>query len=117
MQDLHSQFSIGAIPTCSPVHPLLLRSVPLKGKQGVTGLALCHRWCMTKCQSPLPQEGGMAPKGETTRYILCVALLLQNVFAVHAVRRRRIGASLEKRFRGFRRFKGFRGLWIAASRR
>ena len=26
-------------------------------------------------------------------------------------RRRRIGASLEKRFRGFRRFKGFRGWW------
>ena len=25
----------------------------------------------------------VAPKGETTHYILCVALLLQNVFAVH----------------------------------
>ena len=27
----------------------------------------------------------VAPKGETTHYILCVALLLQNVFAVHAI--------------------------------
>ena len=25
----------------------------------------------------------IAPKGETTHYILCVAVLLQNVFAVH----------------------------------
>ena len=39
-----------------------------------------------------PSLGRGAPKGETTHYILCVALLLQNVFAVHAVRRRRIGA-------------------------
>ena len=36
----------------------------------------------------------MLSRGETTHYILCVALLLQNVFAVHAVRRRRIGASV-----------------------
>ena len=57
---------------------------------------LCLQCCMTNRKGPLPQEGG--PKGETTHYILCVALLLQNVFAVHAVRRRRIGASLEKRF-------------------
>ena len=32
---------------------------------------------------PYSRCAGLPPKGETTHYILCVALLLQNVFAVH----------------------------------
>ena len=53
-----SQFSIGAIPTCSLVHPLLLRSVPLKGKQGVTFLSFVSPVSMTNCQSTFPRKGG-----------------------------------------------------------
>ena len=48
----------------------------------------------------------MLSRGETTHYILCVALLLQNVFAVHAIRRRRIGASSPPR--NFRCSSGLR---------
>ena len=50
--------------------------IPLRGMENhTTGL---RPW---KC-TPIPLRG-LPPKGETTHYILCVASLLQNVFAVH----------------------------------
>ena len=79
------------------------------------------------CCAPLP------PKGETTHYILCVAVLLQNVFAVHPgggsllyaylpaervilSRRRRISVhgdseTLVDKYKSVGMFRRFRGWW------
>ena len=72
----------------------------------VTGFTFVSPKPHDKVPEPPSPGRGVAPKGETTHYILCVALLLQNVFAVHAIRRRRIGASSPPR--NFRCSSGLR---------
>ena len=64
-----------------------LMALPSRGNKALRDLLLSHRQCMMKSHSPLPQEGGVAPKGETTHYDLRVAIAPSN--HVRCARRRR----------------------------
>ena len=53
-------------------------------RRAACGSENLHNRASPDGNAPLsPPTAVLPPKGETTHYILCVALLLQNVFAVH----------------------------------
>ena len=94
--DLSTQSIMGAVPVCLPYrHVPPLEMTMLASTSGHTfGVRVQRVHKVQRVQrgrlTALRAEGcgrlsaaGYVPTGETTHYILCVAPLLQNVFAVH----------------------------------
>ena len=84
-QSIINAFSICPIPTCISARDDDVGEHPYRhfDRSGAEWRNLTPQWAKKGAAGAAGCVEGLHPTGKTTHYILCVAPLLQNVFAVH----------------------------------